>query len=202
MMPNDSVADLLGRLKLGNDKLATEEVWQRYFEQLAKLARQRLPNRRVVDEEDVALSAMDSFFRGVADGRFARLDDRDDLWQVLAVLVRRKAIDHHRRQHADKRGGGIVRGDSAVSDPVGEQNRGFDSLEAAEPSPEAVAIFAEACQRLFEQLGDEELTTIARYKLDGFSNQEIAAKVGRVERSIERKLQLIRQRWQRLAEGD
>jgi hypothetical protein len=62
----------------------------------------------VADEEDVALSAFDSFCRGAEKGRFPRLQDCDDLWQLLFMITTRKAADlveHERRQ---KRGGGLV----------------------------------------------------------------------------------------------
>jgi hypothetical protein len=39
--------------------------------------------RRAADEEDVALSAFNSFCLRAEEGRFLRLDDSDDLWQVL-----------------------------------------------------------------------------------------------------------------------
>ena len=56
--------------------------------------RPRRPRRRpgcAADEEDVALSAFDSFCRGDGAGRFPRLDDRDDLWRLLLLLTARKA---------------------------------------------------------------------------------------------------------------
>ena len=39
------------------------------------------------DEEDVVVNAFDSFFRAARDNRFERLQDRADLWRVLAMLV-------------------------------------------------------------------------------------------------------------------
>jgi hypothetical protein len=53
------------------------------------LARARLRNtpRRIADEEDVAPSAFDSFCRAARAGRFPRLDDRHDLWQILVLIA-------------------------------------------------------------------------------------------------------------------
>ena len=45
----------------------------------------------MADEEDVALSAFKSFVRAVQEDRFLKLDDRDDLWQILVMLTLRKA---------------------------------------------------------------------------------------------------------------
>src|SRR5215468_3649428 len=67
------------------DRDATQKLWQRYFQRLVALARQKLRGapRGMADEEDVALNALDSFFRGAAQGRFRQLHDRDDLWYLL-----------------------------------------------------------------------------------------------------------------------
>ena len=43
------------------------------------------------------LSPFGSILRGIEEGRFKRLDDRDDLWQVLAMLTVRKAINQRKR---------------------------------------------------------------------------------------------------------
>ena len=55
------------------------------------------------DEEDVALSAFDSFFRSAEQGRFPRLSDRDDLWQILVLVTTRKAVDLRTYEGRDKR---------------------------------------------------------------------------------------------------
>lgn len=69
----DSMVDLLEKIKQGRDQAAEQELWNRYFDQLLVIARQQLQARarRVRDEEDIALSVLNSFFRGAAEGRFA-----------------------------------------------------------------------------------------------------------------------------------
>ena len=95
MSERGSVTIWLGRLKAGEQRdEAAAHLWGRYFGQLVARARERLRARvRVADGEDVALSAFDSFVRAAEAGRFPRLDDRDDLWQVLLLLTARKAAD-------------------------------------------------------------------------------------------------------------
>jgi hypothetical protein len=80
MSSGGSVTHWIGLLKAG-DQQAAQPLWERYFQQLVALARQRLRNmpRRATDEEDVALSAFDSFCRDACRGRFPQLGDRDDL---------------------------------------------------------------------------------------------------------------------------
>src|SRR5262245_51636439 len=88
-----SVTHWIGDLKSGGDS-AAQHLWERYFQRLVRLARKKLQSdrrpRTAEDEEDAALSAFDSFCRGVDRGRFPRLTDRDDLWRLLVVLTLRK----------------------------------------------------------------------------------------------------------------
>ena len=57
----------------------------------------------------MALSAFDSFCQGVEQGQFSRLQDRDDLWHILAVITVRKAVDLVQHERRQKRGGGRLR---------------------------------------------------------------------------------------------
>src|SRR5262245_65121803 len=109
MQPGGSVTLYLAHLRSG-DSAAARQLWEGYFQRLVDLARQRLRGvpRRAADEEDVALSAFDSFCRRAGEGRFPRLDDRDDLWQALVMLTVRKAADQANRERRQKRGGGGV----------------------------------------------------------------------------------------------
>jgi DNA-directed RNA polymerase specialized sigma24 family protein len=56
---------------------------------------------------------------------------------------------------------------------------------------------ADECRRLLELLGDESLRSVALWKMQGYTNAEIAGKLGCVEQTVERKLQRIRRRWER-----
>jgi hypothetical protein len=110
-----SISRWIGPLKAGEGE-AARELWRRYFTTLVRLARERLraTRRAAADEEDVALSALDSFFAGVAAGRYPRLEDRDDLWRILVTITTRKAIDQVQHERRQKRGGGRVAGASAL----------------------------------------------------------------------------------------
>src|SRR4051794_40095225 len=76
-----SVTLYLRRLKEGDQK-GFQKLWEGYFARLVGLARKRLQGvpRQAEDEEDVALSAFNSFHKGVGLGRFPQLLDRHDLW--------------------------------------------------------------------------------------------------------------------------
>jgi DNA-directed RNA polymerase specialized sigma24 family protein len=198
MSSAESVTYWISQVKAG-DPAAAQKLWQGYFQRLVGLARKKLKGtpRRAADEEDVALSAFDSFCRGAAQGRFPQLFDRDDLWQLLAVITARKAVDlvqHDRRQ---KRGGGMVQGESALIAPpdCSGAETGMEQIMDREPTPEFAAQLAEECRRLLGGLADDQLRALALWKMEGYTNEEIAAKLGCVLRTVERKLRVIRSRW-------
>jgi len=181
---------------------AAERIWQRYFERLVAFARKRLGShlRRTSDEQDVALSAFASFFRGLEAGRFPAMHDREDLRRVLLTITARKAGRLVRAQHTQKRGGGAVRGESVFGRPQDTRGAaGIAEVLGHEPTPALAAIFAEECQRLLDELDEPALREIALYKLEGFSNEEIARKLDCVPRTIDRKMARIRQKWSREA---
>lgn len=189
-----SVTRLIGRLKEGESQ-ATQRLWESYFQQLVCLASQRLHRacRRAADEEDVALSAFDSFIRGVEQGRFPRLEDRHDLWRLLVLITTRKAADLAKHERRIKRGGGRVRGESALEGPDGQP--GIEQIISREPTPAFAVQVAEEYDRLLQLLEKEDLRLVALWKLEGFTNAEIAVRLVCVERTVERKLDLIRKAW-------
>src|SRR5262249_59982732 len=115
--------------------------------------------RRAADEEDVALSAFDSFCRGAEQGRFPQLESRDDLWALLVVITARKAIDLRQREGRQKRGGGRVGGESVLDELLGDEDGagGIGRVVGAEPTPEFAAQVAEELGRLLALLPSDEL---------------------------------------------
>jgi DNA-directed RNA polymerase specialized sigma24 family protein len=192
-----SVSQWLVAVKQG-DQEAAARLWERYFQRLVALARRKLraSPRRAADEEDAVLSAFDSFYRGAKVGRFPRLADRNDLWQVLVMITARKAANQRKRELRAKRGAGRVRGDSVFyCRDSHEAVRTLDAIIGREPTPEFAASAAEEFSRLMDRLDDDLLRTIARWKMEGYTNQEIGAKLERQERTVERKLRVIRKVW-------
>lgn len=192
-----SVTVWLNELKDGSD-YAANELWQRYFARLVALARNRLANipKRVSDEEDVALNVFHSLCQGAEQGRFDQLNDRDDLWRLLVVMTRHKSLNQIRQQRAQKRGGQNVRGNSIFEGAGSNASaRDFDFFFNDEPTPEFLVEVQEEQQRLLNLLTDESHRRIAILRLQGYSVQEAAEKMGISARSIKRKLALIREIW-------
>ena len=86
MPDNASVTSWIAGLKQGDEDSA-HALWQRYFEKLVRLTRERLGDgsRRVADEQDVAVSA----FKSLCD--FAALADREELWRLLTTITASKS---------------------------------------------------------------------------------------------------------------
>ncbi len=189
MQPEESITEWIARLRAG-DPAAAQPLWERYCFQLASLARTRLQGLRsgMADEEDVVLSAFQSFCAALQGGRFPQLSDRDGLWRLLVVLTERKAISLRRAETSAKRGGS-ARTPTALAPPL-------ETVIDSTPTPAFAALVAEECVRRLEQLPDDTFRSLALLKLEGYNNEEIAARLGCALRTVERKLQLIRTRWE------
>jgi DNA-directed RNA polymerase specialized sigma24 family protein len=188
MASEGSVTNWLGQLREG-DAAAAQRLWERYFLNLVGLARGKLQGavRAVADEEDVALSAFDTFCRNAEQGRFPNLNDRDGLWRLLMAITTRKAAHLLRDQRRLKRGGPAAAPDEAD----------LQQVLSREPAPEFAGQVAEECQRLLRLLGDKELEAVALWKMEGYTVEEMADKLGYAPRSIKRKLVLIRSLWEK-----
>lgn len=193
-----SITRWIAELECGSSK-ATQALWRRYFPQLVQMARQKLADipRRAADEEDVALSAMDSFFQAAQQGRFPDLKDRNDLWRLLLRMTARKVVDLKRRETRQRRGGGRVYPVSAgaltdadLSEPE------WVSLVGDTPTPEFAAIMAEEFRRRLDQLTAPHQQALALAKMQGYTNEEVAGQLGISVATVERRLRLIRKTWE------
>jgi DNA-directed RNA polymerase specialized sigma24 family protein len=190
-----SVTHFFSQLRTG-DPAAAEALWQRFFPRLVALARRTLAGcpQRVADADDAAQSAFASFCLRVRAGEFA-IRDRDDLWRLLGVITVNKARMQARREAAEKRGGGRVVGEDALARPDGSP------LPLAEAALLPPADFDLQCEELLERL-EPELRQFAVLRLLGYRNREIAELFDCTERKVERKLNLIRLRWEAEWPGD
>jgi RNA polymerase sigma factor (sigma-70 family) len=159
-----------------------------YFDRLVQLARQRLRNLPGMagHEEDLALRSFHSVYQRLRDAdRPLQPANRDDLWRLLATRTVSRAIDLIRRHRP-----GEVPGD-----------RDVEQLLAREPTPEEAAEMADECRRLLDLLDQPQLRQIALWKVEGYTNEEIAARLDCVPRTVERKVRRIRLLWKRELKG-
>jgi len=197
MSTNNSISQWIHNLK-GRDAEAAQKLWDRYAERLLEQARKRLGSapKRILDEEDIALSVFHSLCRGAEAGRFEDIKNRDDLWWLLLAITKQKAVDHVRRETALKRGGGRVHTETCLThDLNGNGEFTLDQLVSEEPTPEFLVSLEEQNELLLARLRDEKLRIIAVSRVEGYTVAEIANDLSISTRSVERKLQLIRSSW-------
>ena len=123
-------------------------------------------------------------------GDLAGLAGRDELWRLLATVTLRKVAGQVRDAGRQKRGGGLVRGDSVYAEAGG-----LEQVAGTEPTPEFLHQLADEHRRLLDALDDDTLRSIALWKMEGWTGQEIAGKLGITRRSVERKVERIRELW-------
>jgi DNA-directed RNA polymerase specialized sigma24 family protein len=174
-----SVTHWIEEVKHGHEA-AAQKLFEAYYRRLVGLARKKLGNmpRRAADEEDVAASAFNSFFEGLEKGKFPQLSDRNGLWRLLVRITACKAIDvinreAHRVQYV----------------------LNVDEVIGREPSPAFALQVADEYERLLQKLDDAKLRSIAVWKLEGLLDREIAGKLNCTIRTVERKLERIRNMW-------
>jgi DNA-directed RNA polymerase specialized sigma24 family protein len=194
MSSSGSITALLDQLKAGNQE-AARLMWERYYPRLVALARKKFQGAptRVADEEDAVLSAFNSFCWRAERGQFPDLNDRDSLWALLVAITARKVADLLRYSHREKRGGGRVQGDSAVAASDSGGPAGFDGLPDDGPSPDEAALLADEVERLLSRIPDRALRQVATWKMEGYTNPEIATRMGCSLPTVERRLAIIRQ---------
>lgn len=158
-------------------ELDAERIWNDFFPRLKRYAQKRIRNMatRVFDEEDVALSAINSFFRGHAAGRFDDLAGDDEMWRLLVTITARKVTAQRRKQLAAKRGGGEVRGESVfLAAGESELSDGLAQIMDENRMPESASEVAETCKDLLAVLPNEKLRETALLRMEGYTNKEIS----------------------------
>src|SRR5262249_49046672 len=189
MSADPSFADLMSRLRNGDDAAATE-VFRHFAQRLIQLARSRLDRlvRQKIDPEDVLQSVYRSFFRRHAQGHYV-LESWDSLWGMLTVITVRKCglrAKHFRAACRD-----VQRG---VPLPAGPDAGGleFEAL-AREPTPLEAAQLADVVEQLMRELEGRERDVLA-LSLQGSPTAEISTEVARSERTVQRVLKRIKRR--------
>ena len=168
------------------DRRAIQALWEHYFEPMVRLAQARLRGAPCQDvAEDVAVEAFLSFCSDVQrPGHFPDLCSRENLLRLLLRFTVCKAFDFRAREERRHR---IVRGESALGEA------GFEVHAGREPPPEFQAQVASLLAKLPDD--EPELREVALLRMEGRTNQEIAAVQDCGVSTVERKLSRIRGYW-------
>lgn len=181
-----SVTRWLSQLKDG-DPNAAHRLWRFLEQRLQHISKSAVRQKRSgsYDEEDVAQSAFISLCDVIQQGRYEMLSDREALWKLLAVITINKARNRATSESRQKRGGGkVVNSDEELH-----------NVASSELSPEEKMMMSEECARLMGLLERDELRHIAILKVEGLTNEAVAEQLGCSRRSVQRRLNLIREIW-------
>ena len=187
-----SVTGWIGDLKM-KDPEAQRKIWNRFVDRLVRYANRKLHggNCQIVDASDIANMAFANFFEKSPE-QFESLVNRNDLWQILALLAERRAIDEIRKAAALKNGGGRLLNESMLGTDQDGQSLRLDHFAEQGTTPDFDVLLNEELETRLNSLNDEVLRQIAIEKMQGCRNREIAAKLTISLRSVERKLGVIR----------
>jgi RNA polymerase sigma-70 factor (ECF subfamily) len=179
---HDTSVELWRRYTSG-DGDAAEAIYARYAERLFALARRRISQRlgRRIDAEDVAQSAWRSFFVRGRGGAF-RIERSGDLWRLLATITAKKVlgqVEFHRSQMRD-----IHREWAPPAELLERMARG--------PSPDEIAAAGDQLQSTLCRLSPEQRAAL-EMRLEEFTYEEIARRLGRTERTVRRWLAEVKE---------
>ena len=191
-----SITVWFDELKRGSPD-AAEQLWNRLFGRLVDYARTRMSgiDRRVSDEEDIAIGVMAALCEAAERNRLPSIEGREDLWRMLLRWTRNDVFDQRRYQEAAKRGGGDVRGESAIRSGDTQITSSLDRFVSDAHPADVLHEMSEQFTELLQRLPDDVLRTIAIDRLHGYQNEEVAVRLGVSTRTVERKLRLIRGFW-------
>lgn len=185
-VPSDR--SLLARLTAGQQDAATQ-LYLKYADRLRALAfRQRSGDlARRVDTDDIVQSVFRTFFRRAARGEY-EAPEGEELWKLFLVIALNKIREVGAFHRAAKRNVGKTVSGAA-----------FERAMAIEPGKdeEALRSLKETIDELLEGLGPSRREMI-ELRIEGYEVAEIAERVGRSKRSVERVLQEFRKsltRW-------
>jgi RNA polymerase sigma factor (sigma-70 family) len=175
---------LLRLLRAGDPDAATW-VWQECYPRLSQVAQRRLSRHLVsADGEDVAASAMRTFYRRLSLGQFKAIADLHELWALLTTLTVRKANDLRKREFAGKRDSQRTTRDHDL----------LTGLPTGAPTAEMLGHFSETLERLLDPLevGQRDVVLL---RLQGMRNEEIAQQLQVSQRTVERWIAIVRKQW-------
>lgn len=191
----DNFGDLKGCLERvrSGDVYAISQLYDRYLERSVRLAKSRLKvgEGRLIDDEQAAMSALESLIVRVRGGSYADIEDHLALWNLLARIILRKLSKYRRNVYGPTRSPvlPILPVNDLTGDDSGEVYR---PVVDQEPSPIAAAMAKETLEQVLEQLAQSEARSVLLLRLEGYSDGEIAEQLGRSRNWVRRRITDVR----------
>jgi RNA polymerase sigma-70 factor (ECF subfamily) len=180
---------LIQGLRTG-DRLVLQDFWDQYGPMLQRVAEKNLAEgmRRRLGPEDVVQSVCRTFFRRAHGGEF-KLADTEELWRLLCAITLTKIREKTRFHLRKKRG---LDQEQALAAGGDDSPMGWDPV-APGPTPAEAAEFSDQFQQMLAGL-DEEEKQIVDLKLQDYTHDEVADKLGCSERTVRRVLKRVQGR--------
>lgn len=196
--PDDrgSVTRWISEARLGKS-VAAENLWERYSQRMMRLAAKRIAGAGIViaDEQDVANDALGAFFMRIREGGYEELGNRESLWRLLATITLNKASMLVRDETREKRDVRKVQHGNDLGHPLDNVSR------PSEQTADAIVLFAETINQFLSELDEAEMQEIALAKMEGYTNTEIAQRIGRSDATVDRRLKLVRSKFKQIIDG-
>lgn len=178
------------------DEDAAHRLWERYSDEMHKVAQRRmrrLKRHDIVDEEDIVVSSFAGLCLAARNGQLAGIANRDELWAMMVVITNRQVGRRARYANATKRSPDMLLDQIERRDEFGSR---LERLQSESPDPATKLELADAAEQLLTKLEDADLRAIAILKLAGHTVDEIAVEMGFARRTVQRMLSTIRSCWE------
>ena len=194
------ITEYLQAYKAG-DSARLNDILNAYWCQLVAHCDARLSRRFRTQQEgqDFAIQAFQNLAEGIQRGKWPRLENRSDLWQVLLQVSNCRIKDYVRQQMATKRGGQMQRLGTGANSPA---TRPVDLDQF--PTRDSFVQDAEQLMQLMFELSHRlrGMPTHVRILVDhlnNYTNQEIAIRHEISSRTVRRKLDevlaILKEEW-------
>jgi RNA polymerase sigma-70 factor (ECF subfamily) len=175
--PSDQ--SLVQRIREGDDDAATL-FYERYAGRVMGFVQTQASGRlkQQVEPEDLVQSIFKSVFRGM-ESRGYDAPQGGTLWQLIAVVAIHKVRKNAARRNAAKRDARRTQSLDSVDDINGSETESTQEMELA-------------VREAITSLSAQE-QAVVNLRLQGYSVEEIAEKLERSQRTVERRLQQARE---------
>ena len=183
MSTSHSITALLSGVKRA-DTDAIYALFDRCYRRVVAISRRRLDGVPCCgfDQDDVANSAFREFLDRAAVRKFKKLENRQDVWQILAMLVGDKIGDRLQYQGRKKRGEG--RPDVNLDNVV--------QIISKLDDPALEAEINDAKRVFLEKLPSDDHRGVIELLAEGQTHEEIAQALNLTLRTVDRRLEDIR----------
>lgn len=196
MIPeDDNLTRMIQGLRSGDPQIL-QEFWTRYEGPLERIAERNLAAgmRRRFGAEDVVQSVCRTFFRRMQGGEF-QLSDSEGLWRLLCAITLTKVREKVRYHQRARRGL-----QNEVPPPDSDSVAAFVP-EAADPRPDEAAEFTDLLETVLASLDAEE-RQLLEFKLQDFTHEEVAERMGCSERTVRRLLKRVQEHLEQILRNE